>query len=85
MRLDLCERDGVPVARLVGELTFECRGGRASARNRPAEAEGLVLDLGRLTFLDSAGIHLLFRLSRLVGARGGRLTLVVPPTHPSTA
>jgi anti-anti-sigma factor len=43
----------------------------------------LVLDLSELAFLDSAGIHCLFRLARSLTQRGGELRLVVPPEAPS--
>jgi anti-anti-sigma factor len=39
---------------------------------------GLLLDLSQVTYLDSAGIGSLIRLSRLLGERQQRFALVVP-------
>lgn len=40
----------------------------------------LVLDVNRVSFIDSAALHVLFRLSRLLGR--GMVTVVVEPTAP---
>ena len=40
--------------------------------------DALVVDLAGLTFLDSAAVHLLFRLVRRFQERGRRLAFVVP-------
>ena len=45
-------------------------------------AQGLLLDLSGLTFLDSTGLRLVFRLARQLGDRQQRLHLVVPDTSP---
>jgi anti-sigma B factor antagonist len=39
----------------------------------------LAVDLSALTYLDSAGIHMLYRIARELEDRGARLELVVPP------
>ncbi len=44
----------------------------------PNGAAGLVLDLGSLDYLDSAGIQLLFRLHEDLRTRSQRLVLVIP-------
>jgi anti-sigma B factor antagonist len=75
---------GAAVAVLEGELTLLNSlgvGKELEAAVEPGTAT-VVLDLGALTFLDSAGIQLLFRLNRLVGSWEGRLRLVVPPSAP---
>lgn len=40
----------------------------------------LVLDVNRVSFIDSAALHVLFRLARVLGP--GMLTVVVGPTAP---
>jgi anti-anti-sigma factor len=60
-------RGHVVVAAIAGEVDI------SNARDLEAEIaaelgsddDGLVLDLGGLTFLDAAGVHLLYRLSEL--------------------
>jgi anti-anti-sigma factor len=43
----------------------------------PADGERLVLDLNRVTFVDSAALHALFRTARRLGA--GRFGIAVAP------
>ena len=45
----------------------------------PNEALGLVLDLAGVDYLDSAGIHLIHRLSENLRSRGQKLILIIPP------
>ncbi len=72
------ERNGCVVVELAGELDLT----NAADVERQLEdivAERLILDLNRVTFLDSAALHMLFRTSR----RGGpaqRLGIVLEPT-----
>ena len=81
-RLDLTtdEVRGVPVARLEGQvdkLAVE----QARARLDPLVASGsLVIDLDRVSFIDSAGLHALLGLGRVASAQGGGLALSVPPS-----
>jgi anti-anti-sigma factor len=46
------------------------------------EAQGLVVDLSGLTYLDSAGVALLLRLAERLRARQRQLHLVVPRGSP---
>jgi anti-anti-sigma factor len=48
------------------------------------QALGLILDLSSLRYLDSAGIHLVFRLRERLRARGQTLALVIPARSAST-
>jgi anti-anti-sigma factor len=75
--------DGRPVARIAGALDF------TSARRvgddlddllRRTSAE-LILDLSATTFLDSAGINLLYDIHAALRSRGGQLHLIVPPEN----
>lgn len=73
---------GWPVARLSGAVDLsnvEVLGARleAAVTNR---ARGLVLDLSGVTYLDSTGLRLIYRLARRLGDRQQRLRLVVPET-----
>jgi anti-sigma B factor antagonist/stage II sporulation protein AA (anti-sigma F factor antagonist) len=71
----------VPVCELRGELDasnvdtvqrqlFECVGN---------DVPGLVLDLTQTTYLDSAGVRILFDLARRLRTHRQELRLVVPP------
>jgi len=78
--LHVSDDPGWPVARLVGEVDLsnvEDLGDRLeqAVSNR---AHGLILDLSRVTYLDSTGVRLIYRLARKLGDRQQRLRLVVP-------
>ena len=78
IRLEL--RDGVVHATLNGDIDLS---NAATLRDQitdltPNHAVGLVLDLSAVTYLDSAGIHLIHRLREDLRARGQRLALVIP-------
>jgi len=42
------------------------------------DSRGLVVDLGEVRYLDSAGVNVLFEVSEDLAARGLRLAVVVP-------
>jgi anti-anti-sigma factor len=48
----------------------------------PNTALGVVLDLSRVGYLDSAGIHLIYRLRQNLRARGQKLMLAIPADSP---
>ena len=69
-----------PVAALVGEVDLsnvDDLGERLeqAVSNR---AQGLVLDLSGVTYLDRTGVRLIYQLARRLGDRQQRLRLVVP-------
>lgn len=75
------ERHGaVAVARLAGELDLS---NAAAVEDQVTSGLGgvtaLAVDLAGLSYLDSAGLALLSRLSARIAAPGGALRLVVPP------
>jgi len=78
------DRETVLIARLAGEIdgsnAVELE--RALAQRLASSAHGLVLDLSEVSYLDSAGIELLFGLARSLGDRRQRLRLVVPDSSP---
>ena len=78
--------DDVPVARLEGEIdasNVHELGGRLRALVSN-HSIALVADLSATTYLDSAGINLLFALGEELRARQQRLVLVVREGSPIT-
>jgi stage II sporulation protein AA (anti-sigma F factor antagonist) len=77
-------RDGVVCARIAGEIDMsnadELRA--AVTESTPNEAIGVVLDLSEIEYLDSAGIHLIFRLRESLRMRSQRLAIVIPEDSP---
>jgi anti-anti-sigma factor len=82
LRLDAA--NGVVVARLEGELDLSnVRSlGEAIQRGLSNDARVLVVDLTGVTYLDSAAIHLLFRLHTRLHERAQRLWVVVAADAP---
>jgi anti-sigma B factor antagonist len=74
--------DGVAVARLSGDMDIS----RAAAiRNELLRLlsnldYGLVVDLREVTYLDSAGVNVLFEVAERLASRQQALTAVVPDT-----
>ncbi len=72
--------DAAVVARLTGEVDLS--NARAIEEGilaaTPNQATTVVLDLGQLEYLDSAGIQLIYRLGEQLNIRGQALRLVVP-------
>jgi anti-anti-sigma factor len=48
----------------------------------PNEADGVILDLTSVEYLDSAGIYVIYGMRASLQARGQVLILVIPPTSP---
>jgi anti-anti-sigma factor len=48
----------------------------------PNEAQGVILDLSGVEYLDSAGIYVIYGMRASLQARGQTLILVIPPTSP---
>jgi anti-anti-sigma factor len=76
-----------------GEVTVAAVEGEVDASNAPELGDrlratltnrsmALVVDLSATTYLDSAGINLMFALAADLGERQQRLLLVVPPAAP---
>lgn len=69
----------VPVARVEGEVDLSnIDETRETLLSAASSAPGLVLDLGSVAYLDSAGVRLLFDLERRLRELGRRLVVVVP-------
>jgi anti-anti-sigma factor len=75
------QRDSVVVAGVTGELDVSNAGAIEAAIVAAVgnDAAGLVLDLAGLQFMDSSGVHLLFRLSQRLAVRGRRMAVIAPP------
>jgi anti-sigma B factor antagonist len=79
------DHERVVVARLTGEIDLSNADGieGAIAEATPNQALALVVDVSALGYLDSAGIHLIYKLREKLRARGQALRLVVPADSPS--
>jgi len=83
--VELRVRDGALVARVTGEIDASNAGElrMAITAATPNDAVGVVLDLTGVEHLDSAGIHLLYRLGESLRSRGQTLRVVVPGGSPA--
>jgi anti-sigma B factor antagonist len=74
----------VIVARLEGEIDMSNAGevGAAITGRVTSDAVAVVLDLGAVDYLDSAGIHVVFELRERLSRRGQEIRLVVPSGSP---
>ena len=84
LTFDFDDRGDVVVAELEGEIDSSNAGELQSAlaARFPRTATVLILDLSRVTYLDSSGIELLFELGRSLAARRQRIRLIVPEAAP---
>ena len=72
--------DSVVIAEISGEIDMSNTNELRMALNSMTsnEALGLVIDLSELEYIDSAGIHLIYRLRDSLRSRGQQLRLVIP-------
>jgi anti-anti-sigma factor len=72
------------VARLEGEIDMSNASelGTAIIARVSTDALAVVLDLGAVGYLDSAGIHIVFDLRERLRRRGQEIRLVVEPESP---
>jgi anti-anti-sigma factor len=77
------EIGGITVVRVAGELDKLAIDHARSALDRLVTAGMLVIDLDRVTFIDSAGLHALFGLARLAGPRGTGIAIAVADSSPT--
>jgi anti-sigma B factor antagonist len=79
--------DGVVIARVRGEIDMSNAGelGTAIAGRVAADAGAVVLDLGAVEYLDSAGIRVVYELRERLNQRGQQLRLVVERHSPIAA
>jgi len=78
--VEVREEDGVVVAQVAGELDLSNSPstGDAIEAALPPSARALVVDFTPLTFLDSSGVAMLFRLVRRLGDHRQQLHVVAP-------
>jgi anti-anti-sigma factor len=83
-RMETRSEGGAIVAVIAGEVDISNAAdlGSALEGSVPQRALGLVLDLSRATYIDSAGVHLLFRLGGRLTRRRQQLRVVVPDSTP---
>jgi stage II sporulation protein AA (anti-sigma F factor antagonist) len=72
-------RDGVAIVQPHGELDLGTVETLRAALDGTRNAPKLVLDLRRLSFIDSTGVHLLVALEQSAQRDGMELTLIAPP------
>lgn len=72
------------IAHLTGEVDMSNAEdvGATVIKSTPTKAQGVVLDLSGLEYLDSAGIYVIYEIRASLQARGQTLILVIPPTSP---
>jgi anti-anti-sigma factor len=83
-QINIRNEDNAVVVSLVGEVDISNAAdiGSALEGSVPQRALGLVLDLSKATYIDSAGVHLLFRLGGRLTRRRQQLRVVVPDSAP---
>jgi anti-anti-sigma factor len=76
--------DGIVVAHVEGEVDMSNadRLGAAIAAELGNAAMGVVIDLSEVSYLDSAGIHVVYELRAQVQSRGQDIRLVVASESP---
>ena len=82
-RMEVLVHDDAPAVRLevAGELHVATEGELRKAVGRALDegAEQVVVDLARVTFIDSAGLAALLGLAQGAGARGAAFGVASPP------
>ena len=82
--VDLNYRDGVVTAKLYGEIDHHIAPqmrGEIDARCESCRPARLVLDFGRVGFMDSSGIGLIMGRYRMISLLGGKLEVVNIPQN----
>ena len=79
-QLELDDEGGITIASVDGEIDLSNATGLEMAISNAVgnQALGLVVDLARVGYLDSAGVTLLFNLARRVSRRQQVFMVVVP-------
>jgi anti-anti-sigma factor len=67
---------------LVAHVTGEIDMGSTVIGATPNEAQGVVLDLSEVDYLDSAGIYVIYGMRASLQARGQALILIIPARSP---
>jgi anti-anti-sigma factor len=83
--IQFSDHERVVLVRLTGEVDLSNAESieSAIAEATPNRAVALILDISALDYLDSAGIHLVYKLREKLRARGQPLRLVIPADSPA--
>ena len=82
--VDMKFRDGVVTAKLCGEIDHHIAPqirGEIDARCESCRPSRLILDFGKVGFLDSSGIGLVMGRYRMISLIGGKLEVVNVPQN----
>lgn len=74
--------NGATLVRLSGELDKFAADDVRERLTAVAGSDPLLIDLGDVSFVDSAGLHCLFSVARTVAERHGRLACIVRLDNP---
>jgi anti-anti-sigma factor len=83
--LRISSSNRVTIVAVTGEIDMSNAGELRTAilEAVPNESLGVVLDFTSLAYIDSAGIHLLYRLGDALRSRSQTLRVVIPPGSPA--
>jgi anti-anti-sigma factor len=86
-RLDVRTSGTVVIAEITGEIDMSNATDLGTAVVAPLtnESTGLVLDLSRVTYIDSAGIHVIYELRERLAGRALERRLVEPADAPTVS
>jgi anti-anti-sigma factor len=78
------ERGSIVLATVEGEIDLSNRELLTAELTNAVSnsATGLVVDLTKLEFLDSSGVHMLYELAERLANRQQRFAVVLPPNRP---
>jgi anti-anti-sigma factor len=82
MQLSIEDADGLQFVRVRGELDAFAAKSFQERMGIFRRADRYVVDLGSLSFIDSAGLHALFTIGRVAKDVGARIVFVVPCESP---
>jgi anti-sigma B factor antagonist len=82
LSIEVVTRNHASLATLAGELDMAATPAleRELQALLDADVEAVVLDLSKLEFIDSTGLHCLIRATSRSRASGNRLRMIAPPT-----
>jgi anti-anti-sigma factor len=83
VRVDISGDDDFQIARLAGEIDISNADQVTDALTRmPNTLYGLIIDLTELTYLDSAGVRMLYELGKRLSLRSQSMVVVSPAGQP---
>ena len=83
VRVDISGDDDFQIARLAGEIDISNADQVTDTLTRmPNTLYGLIIDLTELTYLDSAGVRMLYELGNRLSLRSQSMVVVSPADQP---